>query len=216
MTEKYKIDSRALDSLEGYVNKLIEKNAKLQLIRLDLAHKKPDNGSSDLHQLKQDVTHLLANRRNKPSLFGDLEGYVVKYEHGEERGPHAHAIFMFDGQKLSKDEHRGDQIGEYWAEVITKGNGVFHNVNRYKDRFERCGIGMIDHKDAERRKALIEDVLPYFAKVDQSIAGIKGRSKERAFTRGSLPKPMSKVGRPRAVDEEAATSISVGLTEKEA
>lgn len=204
-------NTRALNSATSYINELFEKYSKLQVIRLDLYHKKTEDGPGELNEIKQDVGHLIANSRSKSTLFDDLAGRIIKFERGEERGPHAHTILFFDGHKLQKDAHRADEIGKYWSEKITKGKGSFHNANRNKERYEKLGIGMIDHTDTEKRQALLEEVLPYLTKTEQSIDGIKTSTKERAFTRGTMPKPKSKAGRPRKAEAEAAA-----VTESEA
>ena len=203
-------NERATKSATDYIDQLFENHSKLQVLRLDLYHKKTEEGPRELKELKQDVAHLMSNSRSNKSLFGGMKGKMIKYENGEGRGPHAHAILFFDGQNLQKDAHRADEIGKYWSENITKGNGTYHNVNRNKENYERCGIGMIDHTDTEKRQALLEEVLPYLTKTDQSIDGIKASTKERAFTRGIMPKPKSKAGRPRKSEPE--TEVVTAMT----
>ena len=137
-------NERATKSATDYIDQLFENHSKLQVLRLDLYHKKTEEGPRELKELKQDVAHLISNSRSNKSLFGHMKGKIIKYENGDGRGPHAHTILFFDGQKLQKDAHLGDEIGKYWSENITKGNGTYHNVNRNKEKFERVGIGMID------------------------------------------------------------------------
>ena len=193
-------NERATKSATDYIDQLFENHSKLQVLRLDLYHKKTEEGPRELKELKQDVAHLISNSRSNKSLFGHMKGKIIKYENGDGRGPHAHTILFFDGQKLQKDAHLGDEIGKYWSENITKGNGTYHNVNRNKEKFERVGIGMIDQADTEKRQALLEEVLPYLTKTDQSISTIKTNPKERCFSRGAMPKPKSNAGRPRKTE----------------
>ncbi len=198
-------NERATKSATDYIDQLFENHSKLQVIRLDLYHKKTADGPRELTELKQDVAHLISNSRSNKSLFGDMKGKIIKYENGEDRGPHAHTILFFDGQKLQKDAHRGDEIGKYWSEKITKGNGTYHNVNRNKDHYEKLGIGMIDYADTEKRQALLGHVVPYLTKTEQSIETIKSNPKERCFSRGAMPKPKSNAGRPRKTETEMVT-----------
>ena len=203
-------NERATKSATDYIDQLFENHSKLQVLRLDLYHKKTEEGPRELKELKQDVAHLISNSRSNKSLFGHMKGKIIKYENGDGRGPHAHTILFFDGQKLQKDAHLGDEIGKYWSENITKGNGTYHNVNRNKERFERVGIGMIDQADTEKRQALLDIVLPYVTKTEQSISTIKTNPKERSFSRGAMPKPKSNAGRPRKTEtasEEDATTV---------
>ena len=200
-------NERATKSATDYIDQLFENHSKLQVIRLDLYHKKTADGPRELTELKQDVAHLISNSRSNKSLFGDMKGKIIKYENGDDRGPHAHTILFFDGQKLQKDAHRGDEIGKYWSENITNGNGTYHNVNRNKEMFERVGIGMIDQADTEKRQALLDIVLPYVTKTDQSIDKIKSNPKERCFSRGAMPKPKSNAGRPRKTETETTSEV---------
>lgn len=151
-----------------------------------------------LSDIKKDVKKLLDNRRGKPSIFQDQVGYVVKYENAPGKGPHAHALFLYDGQHVQKDAYIGDQIGKYWSENITVGRGVHHNCNRDKDKYKDCGIGMINHADSHKRENLLNHVVPYMLKADQSIDDLRENGRERAITKGITPKPKSGAGRPRS------------------
>ena len=65
---------------------------------------------------------MLNNRRTKPSIFENMVGYIAKREYTEDKGPHIHTLFIYDGQKVSKDAFKGDQIGAYWKNEITDGD----------------------------------------------------------------------------------------------
>ena len=123
---------------------------------------------------------------------------TVKYENAPDKGPHAHALFLYDGQHVQKDAYIGDQIGKYWSENITAGKGVHHNCNRDKDKYKDCGIGMINHADSHKRENLLNHVVPYMLKADQSIDDLRENGRERAITKGITPKPKSGAGRPRS------------------
>jgi hypothetical protein len=92
----------------------------------------------------------------------------------------------------------GDQLGLYWNERITEGTGVYHNCNRDKNKYLDCGIGMIDHSDTAKRDNLINSVVPYMLKAEQSIDGIRQTGKEKSVTKGIAPKTKSSTGRPRS------------------
>ena len=64
----------------------------------------------------------------------------------------------------------------------------------YKD----CGIGMINHADSHKRENLLNHVVPYMLKADQSIDDLRENGRERAITKGITPKPKSGAGRPRS------------------
>lgn len=185
-------------SVNNYINSLHDQYSKILAIRVDLEYLKEHSEQALLSDIKKDVKKLLDNRRGKPSIFQDQVGYVVKYENAPDKGPHAHALFLYDGQHVQKDAYIGDQIGKYWSENITAGKGVHHNCNRDKDKYKDCGIGMINHADSHKRENLLNHVVPYMLKADQSIDDLRENGRERAITKGITPKPKSGAGRPRS------------------
>ena len=185
-------------SVNNYINSLHDQYSKILAIRVDLGYLKEHSEQALLSDIKKDVKKLLDNRRGKPSIFQDQVGYVVKYENAPDKGPHAHALFLYDGQHVHKDAYIGEQIGKYWSEIITAGMGVHHNCNRDKDKYKDCGIGMINHADSHKRENLLNHVVPYMLKADQSIDDLRENGRERAITKGITPKPKSGAGRPRS------------------
>ena len=127
-------------STSTYIDQLLEIHSKIQVIRLDLSYTKKHARKASLEDINQDLKHLLNNRRTKPSIFENMVGYIAKREYTEDKGPHIHSVFIFDGQKVSKDAYKGDQIGEYWKNEITDGKGIFHNCNREKDTYAECAL----------------------------------------------------------------------------
>ncbi len=189
-------------SISQYLDSLHDHYSKLVAIRIDLGYSKERAQQTQLSDIKQDVKRMLDNRRGKPSIFENQVGYVIKYEDTPDKGPHAHALFLYDGQHVQKDGYRGDQLGLYWNERITEGTGVYHNCNRDKKKYLKCGIGMIDHSDTTKRDNLINHVVPYMLKAEQSIDGIRQTGKEKSITKGIAPKTKSSTGRPRASTAE--------------
>lgn len=187
-------------STKTYLDKLQENYSKINVVRIDLSYKQESSEKVTLTSINKDLKRMLNNRRSKPSIFEDNIGYVIKREHGEDKGLHLHAVFLFDGQKVQKDTHKATQIGNYWEESITKGEGLHYNCN--KKQYKRVGTGMIDHKNSDKRKILDNDVIAYMCKDgddkdSQSIKPLKNNVNDRAFTRGTIPKDKSKAGRPR-------------------
>ncbi|RKR26732.1 uncharacterized protein DUF3296 [Acidovorax sp. 93] len=195
MSKVKRASGRNLESVTNYCRELQDEYSKLLAVRIDFGYKKDHAGVCSLEEIKKDVKHMLDNRRANHSLFRDQVGYIFKFEDAEEKGPHAHGLLLFNGQKVCKDAHLGDQIGNYWNEKITAGNGVFHNCN--KNRYDQCGIGMIDHSDFAKRAVLEEKVIGYMLKDEQSIDGIKQSGREKSVTKGVCTRKKSNAGRPR-------------------
>jgi len=81
---------------------------------------------------------------------------------------------------------------------ITKEKGSYHNCHRNTYKYK--GLGVLDYKDTEKRKIVDNKVIHYLLKDDdkQSISAIKSdKKRDRAFTRGTLPKSKDNKGRPR-------------------
>lgn len=191
---------RMVESTTTYIDELLENHSKIQVIRLDLSYTKEHAKEASLEKINQDLKHLLNNRRTKPSVFEHMIGYICKREFTKDKGPHIHSLFIYDGQKVSKDAYKGEQIGKYWKNEITDGKGIFHNCNREKDKYAECALGMIDHTDDAKRTVLKEKAIAYLCKEEQCIDPIKQSGNERAFTRGISPRKKSNAGRPRLYD----------------
>jgi len=190
-----KKEQQRLDSSKKYIDALSGMHSKLNIIRVDLGYKKPHSEEIGLAEANRDINHMMNNRRSKPSIFEHQVGYMIKREYTKDKGMHLHALIAFDGQKVKQSAFKADEIGEYWVEN-TDGRGSYHNCNRNK--YARNGIGMLDHRDSEKRKILDEDVISYLTKDEQSVDSMKAKKKGRAFTRGSIPKnSKGRRGRPR-------------------
>lgn len=187
---------KRLKSTKKYIDALQDKYSKLCLIREDLSFKKPFSDEITLDESNKYFNKMQNNKRGKPTIFGNLVGSVCLKEYTEDKGVHIHSLLILDGNKVQKDAHMGDMIGEYW-EKITEGKGSYHNCNRNK--YKHTGIGMLDYSDTEKRKLLDEHVLPYLCKDDpeQELEAVKSNKKDRAFTRGIMPKSKGNMGRPR-------------------
>ena len=190
-----KIINKRLESTKQYLDKLQENYSKLNVVRVDLAYKGDYRKDVSLEEANKDLNRMLSNRRSKPSIFKNQVGYVCKKEYTEDKGVHLHAFFFYDGQKVKKSTYKAEQIGQYWNEHITKEKGSYHNCHR--NNYKNDGIGMIEHNDSKKRENL-DTAIAYLCKDTQKIASITENKKDRAFTRGIMPKSKGNVGRPRA------------------
>ena len=195
-----KIENKRLDSVKEYVDVLQDNNSKLLTVRVDLSYKKPYSDNITLDEANKDLTHMLNNRRTKPSIFKNNVGYVCKKEYTKDKGVHFHTMFFYNGQKVKDGVKKAIDIGEYWREKITDSKGSFHNCNLDADKKygEDNGVDMLDHRDKEKRIKL-DKAIEYLCKDDekQDVAPVKNNEKDRAFVRGTMPKSKSNAGRPR-------------------
>jgi len=197
MNKKYNNkELKRLESTRLYLDALQDKHSKLLLVRVDLSYGEKENVT--LEQANKDFNRLLNNRRGKPKIFKHNIGYTEMVEHTDKKGVHFHTAFIFDGQKVSKDQIKGEQIGVHWRDNITNGKGIYYNCNR-NDYGEHHGIGMLDHKDKEKRKNA-DGALAYLCKddKDQDIQKVNTNNATiKQFRRGRMPQSHSKQGRPR-------------------
>lgn len=195
MSNKKKVNKR-LESTKEYIDALQNKYSKLCIVRVDLGYKKPHSDSMVLTDANSDFNRILNNRRSKPSVFKDQVGYMCLKEYTEDKGVHLHTIFLYDGNKIQKDAHMGDKIGEYWQE-LTRNKGSYYNCNRKKYKYK--GVGILNHTDTNKREILDKHVTSYLCKdeKEQELTPVKDNTKDRAFVRGTVPKSKSNAGRPR-------------------
>jgi hypothetical protein len=189
--------TKRIESTKKYIDSLQKEYSKLTIIREDLAYKKPHSNNITQEEANSHLERMLKNRRSKPTIFKDQIGYIIKREYTEKKGVHFHAIFIYDGQKVQQDAFKADQIGEYWENEITQGYGSYHNCNRNRYDRKGKGIGILDHRDSDKRKILDEQVIAYLCKDDQKIDPVKESKRDRAFTRGIVTTSKEKLGRPR-------------------
>lgn len=179
--------------LTVYVDALFERYSRLLVLRVDLSYSK-ENSKTTQAQAKRDRVRLFENARSN-KLFGDMVGYIWKLEHGPEKGFHYHMMFFFDGSKVREDVTLARRIGEYWTDVVTKGRGLYYNCNAVKLGYKSCGIGRVDHADANLREGLRNAVV-YLTKTDLYM---KLQTEGRGMGKGLYPSPKDPRGRPRAV-----------------
>ncbi|MCT7627046.1 inovirus Gp2 family protein [Aliarcobacter butzleri] len=192
--------NRRLESTKKYIDDLSKKYSKLNIVRVDLGYTKEDSKSITFEDASKDLNKMLNNTRSKPTVFGEMIGYITKKELGEDKGVHIHVAIIYNGNIVREDITKAQQIGEYWKNNITKGKGVFHNCS--KNEYKNKAVGVIDYKDKEKRKIFDEKVLTYLCKDEQSIDSLKTNIKDRAFTRGIAKKIKSNAGRPRSVNND--------------
>lgn len=180
--------------LVKYERALFDSYSRMLIIRVDLYYRKEHCKVAQRVALEHRKRLFENARSNK--IFKHMLGYVTKLEHGVERGFHFHCLFFFDGARVREDINLAMRVGEYWVTVITRGKGGYYNCNYAKEKYRRCGIGMVSHSNAEMREGLRLAMI-YIAKTDIFL---KLKAEGRALTRGIMPAARSGRGRPRVID----------------
>ena len=176
--------NRRLKVAHSHIDSLIEKRCKLLVLRVDFSYRKDLVGQITLDEAKRDLEHFLSNRRSKPSLFENMDGYIWKLEYGPDKGYHYHLVLFFNGSKHQSDYYLAREIGEYWKHCITKGRGIYFNCNAKKSDYWHIGIGMIRRDDDTMISNLKHRVIGYLVKSDQYLMA-KRLGNNRCFGMGS-------------------------------
>jgi hypothetical protein len=193
-------------SIDDYIDNLFSRYSRLLVLRVDLDYKKDVDvrfmNTNEVYesywQAKEDREHLFRNMRSN-SLFDDMVGHIWKLEYGKKAGFHTHMVFFYDGSQVQQDVTIGRMIGEYWVNNITQGRGRAYNCNAKKEKYDRCGIGMINHYDIQLIKYLKEEAASYLAKPDEYISAfMKDMKIGRSFGRGIWKERTETRGRPRS------------------
>lgn len=182
-SQKDKVNRR-LKVAHRHIDNLIGKRCKLLVLRVDFSYRKDLVGQITLDEAKRDLEHFLSNRRSKPSLFENMDGYIWKLEYGPDKGYHYHLVLFFNGSKHQSDYYLAREIGEYWKHCITKGRGIYFNCNAKKSDYWHIGIGMIRRDDDTMISNLKHRVIGYLVKSDQYLMA-KRLGNNRCFGMGS-------------------------------
>ncbi len=191
----------------SYVDAILGIWTRLVVLRIDLEYRKEFRDQIGILDALADVKRFFSNQRHN-SLFADQRGFIVKLEYGVQKGLHFHLILFFDGSKRDgrKDVLLAQKIGEYWADVITKGRGNYWNINANKAKYKQrgqLGIGVINASETNLVDNLKHRVVGYLCKSTQFVSlrppeGLYSKRKIKTIRRGEFPvKPPKKLGRPR-------------------
>ncbi|MDC7697645.1 YagK/YfjJ domain-containing protein [Vogesella indigofera] len=151
------------------IHSLHQNYRQLMIVRVDLLMREEYQIMASIFDIHEYRTRLWNNRRSKPSIFEHCLGWIWGLEWTKECGYHLHCLFAFNGREVQQDIWYGNQIGNYWINVITKGKGCYRNCNQYKDSYQHLGIGKVHINDQEKLANLLQYVIPYLAKDDQLI-----------------------------------------------
>lgn len=185
-------------SVTEYVTAMFNVHSRLLIVRVDLGYKKSPydfhgNNEIPIEEFLDHRKHLL-NDLQRHWVFEDLHGYVIKAEHGRDKGFHLHCLLMFNSSEVRQGISHGTRIGKFWIDQITQGKGLYYNCNQ-KGTYFYSGVGMVNHNDAEKRLG-IDFAVKYMTKSDAIMRLSLGNA--RIISRGIMPKIRDvKLGRPR-------------------
>lgn len=187
---------RSIKANAKYFNTLSRIYPKLIAIRVDLFYRQMVGIPPNLEDLNRHLEIMLANSRSNKTVFGGKVGHLAKIEYGVRKGPHLHLVIFFDGAERDFRRHwnLANAIGEYWKDVITKGQGDYYNCHTDYPLFEMrgvCGIGLLHRDDEQRKSNFRRYVLMYLCKLN-SFAKPRNFPGMRLIRRGVITKKMER------------------------
>ena len=192
-------------SASKLITHLFQKYSRLLVIRIDLKYQDCLK-DGDLYkrtdltfeQARTDRERLFTNMKTNP-LFKDNVGWIWKLEYGLRSGFHYHVILFFNGADVRQDITLAQRICEYWDTSITKGQGKAHSCHTKKDKYQFCGIGMVNHFDTKLLDGL-DRAIRYLTKSDFYLQ-LKTSGRNRGFGRKEITQPerIETRGRPRNI-----------------
>jgi hypothetical protein len=196
-----KAEIKRAASLDGYINAIFERNARVVVIRLDLSYGAELFNGKDLQEklyaVKKDWANMQRDLHKGIPIRGML-GFACKLEYGQLKGFHFHLLVFYDGSIYRKDVVLARLIGEHWVNAVTKGGGRYFNCNNKKWQYLYRGVGVINHLDTVLIDNLKKRIAAYLTKVDYWVRFTSASG--RSFFRGNMPSAGGiKRGRPRRI-----------------
>lgn len=150
---------------------MFDHRSRYLVLILTLGYKKEHQYRKTLNDLRRDRDRLFRNSRTN-QLLRNINGYIWAIEEGDASGGlHLHLIIFYD-RAYRGDITKGNEIGQYWEEDVTGGDGAFWNSSGDKAENElKWGdaTGQINQFDFEKRAALCK-VIGYLAKDSQQVS----------------------------------------------
>ncbi|MFL9928830.1 inovirus-type Gp2 protein [Paraburkholderia sp. RL18-103-BIB-C] len=180
------------------------------VIELTLKYESQYRGSITLDDVMKHRDKFFRARWRDNHVMSCVKAYVWAIEEGEEAGFHLHVV-LFCLPVTKDDERLGNQMGDFWSEVVTEDRGKYWNSNRadlkpgYETRGHGIGVGLIGHSDVKMRGSLLENLL-YLAKGEQQLQIRTEGNNVHTFNMSDVPKKL-KAGRPRVDRCEQAAEI---------
>ncbi|WP_157725006.1 hypothetical protein [Vogesella sp. LIG4] len=132
--------SDSLLAAMGFIDVLRERGtSKVACLRLDLLVE----GMATREQVDACLTHLRLEARWQQGVFAHCLGLIRTPPIQEEGQYRIQCVLLFDGEQVRRDIQCGDEVGRYWANIITEGQGRYVNYNRYRQMDLSSGCGVI-------------------------------------------------------------------------
>lgn len=171
-------------SIEQYIDKCFALHSRLLILRVDFGYRLNVFPDMDVTMRHRDKLVRYLRETYKQLHHNAYIGLLWKLEYGHDKGYHLHTLIVLDGSKVQQDVTHAMIIGDYWTDHITDGDGLYYNCNADKDKYRRCGIGMVNYWDQQKRDYLLNDAASYLAKDDQLLQEMIQRESDQLIRLG--------------------------------
>lgn len=121
--------SLSVQSAGEFIQGLVRQGyQRLTIIRLALAV--PTTVAPD--QLHQQVTALRTAVRARRGVFEHALGLIWTASSVGQGGMVIHSLLIYDGSQVEDDIQGGHDLGRYWVNSLTEGQGRYRNVNQHR------------------------------------------------------------------------------------
>jgi len=171
-------------AIKAFFDQIAKRRSNLLALRLDTHYGNyPAEKRMDIDRLTKDRLKLIAYARKRFNTA--LLGYVWRMEVGHTRGPHFHFLIFLCGAKHQQDINLCRELGEFWKNVVTNGEGTYFNCNAAKPIYKNQAIGKICTTENEVSAGL-SALAAYFSLGDLHVQ-FKWPDRVRTIGKGGLP-----------------------------
>jgi hypothetical protein len=133
MNKKTEINKKIVDqarknkqSMSNSISLIRSSYRKILSIRIDLFYKPDRVITRTVKDLSHHRNKFIRAVNNSP--LKDYLAYYWVFEHGKDKGPHCHCLFLYNGRERHSDWWIAKELGELW-ERVTESKGGYYNVN---------------------------------------------------------------------------------------
>ncbi|WP_158291838.1 inovirus-type Gp2 protein [Lampropedia puyangensis] len=176
---------KSRDSLYQYATDLKHIYRKLMVVRVDFGYNQfVSKTVLPQRRIEDDWERQL--QYVQKNFADSFVGYAVKFEHGKDKGLHAHSVFFFDGNVVCNDAKIGRILGEYWEHLVTDDLGLHFNCNTsdHKASLLVCGLGTFTGREQAFRDGMWI-IADYLSKPDAMVRLLLPE-RTKIFRRGYL------------------------------
>ena len=159
-------ESENFESCCNYFMSILRVHARPLVLRTDLYVEAEARKAAEEGKIEQAVEKFIRNLR-EDRIVPDVLGYIIKREHGYDRGIHLHLMAILDGDKHFQSYKLTEIIKMYWIHECVGSPEFASGFNCYhrKDEYRYNAIGLVHYTDESMLRGVLE-AIKYLTKTD--------------------------------------------------